>query len=403
MLFCCTIPGSHHLRTLLPPPRDLTVLRMVYFFFFSAVGVFFPFINIYFLNIGLSGSQIGFINTLSPLLAMATGPLFGYLSDRFGITRLLMMIAAGGAIVAALGMSAVLSYPLLLVFAAVLALFFTPLIPMIDSIQLKVLGERRELYGRQRFWGSVGFIFTAFVLGYILNLIGLNYLFHGFAIFMLATLIVFIWLPDTRVESSSFPRAGFLSLLGNKEWQLFAVSLLLLGVANSGLNIFLSIYIQELGGAETLIGTAWALGAVFELPVMFFSTIIFRFLNARKMLLLAFFFYSIRFFLYSILPSPEYVLLLSLMHGITYGFYLIGGVSYANELAPEGMKSTGQGLLLSIFQLATITGSVAGGYLYDSFGTLTLFQVYSGLALAALVLQIIGRRMLLRSQAILVK
>ena len=65
----------------------------MYFLYYTGFGIYLPFINIYYSHIGLSGLEIGLINTLSPLVGMLSAPLWGILNDRFGKTRVLLAIA----------------------------------------------------------------------------------------------------------------------------------------------------------------------------------------------------------------------------------------------------------------------------------------------------------------------
>jgi hypothetical protein len=39
-------------------------VRLLYFFFYAGMGMFFSFINVYYLEIGLSGVQIGLLSTI---------------------------------------------------------------------------------------------------------------------------------------------------------------------------------------------------------------------------------------------------------------------------------------------------------------------------------------------------
>ncbi|MEP7359552.1 MAG: MFS transporter, partial [Anaerolineales bacterium] len=78
--------------------RPLRLAAVFYFFYFGANGIYLPFINLYFDKIGLSGSAIGALAALPPLLGFGAGPLWGALGDRFHIHRRLLPIAVFGAI-----------------------------------------------------------------------------------------------------------------------------------------------------------------------------------------------------------------------------------------------------------------------------------------------------------------
>lgn len=58
-----------------------------------------------------------------------------------------------------------------------------------------------------------------------------------------------------------------------------------------------------------------------------------------------FFAYAVRFYLYSIITNPVWVLPVELLNGITYALAYAAAISYAAELAPVGAEGTLQGIV----------------------------------------------------------
>ena len=68
-------------------------LKIFYFLLFAQIGVFTPYIAIFYTeSVGLTGSQIGFLMAISTLLASFFQFFWGYVSDRSGNTHLIMII-----------------------------------------------------------------------------------------------------------------------------------------------------------------------------------------------------------------------------------------------------------------------------------------------------------------------
>lgn len=59
---------------------------------------------------------------------------------------------------------------------------------------------------------------------------------------------------------------------------------------------------------------------------------------------ISFILFAGRFFLYSIIEDPLWVLPVELTNGITFTIAFVAGIAYAAEIAPSGSEGTLQGL-----------------------------------------------------------
>ena len=55
--------------------------KVAYFLFYGFVGITFPYLNAFFVDIGLSIEQTGYINGFRTLFPLGTSPLIGLLAD----------------------------------------------------------------------------------------------------------------------------------------------------------------------------------------------------------------------------------------------------------------------------------------------------------------------------------
>lgn len=372
--------------------RGFGALRGLYFFYFAAFGILNTFLNVYYRSIGLTGTQIGWINTLAPLVGIFSGTLWGMLNDRFGRVRLLLLIGAVGGALNLLGISAVRSFVWILPLAGAYSLFSSPLPLLLDTLNLSMLGGAQEHYGRQRIWGSLGFIVATTLAGFILERIGLHWVFTAYALIMLAFCGVLALLPGQPVRMNDNIWGGLSKLVRRPGWLLFMASVGTLWVAVAGYYNFLSVYLVGMGASESLIGTAWSLAAVTELPVMYFSALLLKRLGARRMLIIAFVLYGVRLLFYGIMPSPVWALPIALMHGLTFGFFWVACVTQINLLAPDDLKATSQGMLVAVTNLSTVVGSPVNGVLFDTVGGGALFRGLAVVCLAALGLYLLSLR-----------
>ncbi len=158
-------------------PARLGTIRALYFFYFAGAGIFFSFINVYYRGIGLSGFQIGIINTLAPLIGIFGSVLWGILCDRFGKIRLLLMAAALGSAVASFGIGTARTFSWILPLAGVYSLFVSTIGPLLDSSNFAALGEHKDRYGLQRIWGTIGFTITSSTVGLVFEKTGMHFMF----------------------------------------------------------------------------------------------------------------------------------------------------------------------------------------------------------------------------------
>src|SRR5215831_4401172 len=79
---------------------------------FAARGVANPFVNLYLVSIGFTGTQIGLLASISALVQLTVAPLLHNLADRAGRHRHLYLGLLTGNICACLGLVSFASAPL---------------------------------------------------------------------------------------------------------------------------------------------------------------------------------------------------------------------------------------------------------------------------------------------------
>lgn len=365
-------------------------IRALYFLYYAAFAIFTVFINVYYREIGLSGVQIGWINALAPLVGIFGGPLWGYLSDHTGRPRLIMALAVLGSALAGLGISAARVFAWLLPLAAAWNLFNSTLAPLIDSANLTTLPGRSEQYGQQRMWGTLGYVVLSFSAGLVLERTGLQSMFLVYVALMLVMLAAVPLLPGQRGQAQATARLEVRALITRREWLFFTASLIPLWVASNGMYSFLGVYLRDLGADAVLIGSTSAVGSITELPMMLFSAFFVRKLGLKRMLVISYALYGVRMLLYGLIPSPGWAVLVTAMHGLTYGLFWVAGVVYTNELVPDNLRTTGQALFFAVMSLAGVIGSPFSGWMYDTLGGGQLFRIYGLLCFLSLAILLVG-------------
>ncbi|NBU65037.1 MAG: MFS transporter, partial [Chloroflexia bacterium] len=136
-----------------------------YFGYWGVVGFYVPFLNVYFLRIGLSGAQIGIFSTLLPLLMLTIAPFLASLADRWRarVRILAFCIAMTGFTILLLGVST--NYWVLLLLMVLMSIVRSPIAGIGDGLVAKMAVTHNVNFGAMRMWGSFGFAAIAIISG----------------------------------------------------------------------------------------------------------------------------------------------------------------------------------------------------------------------------------------------
>jgi PPP family 3-phenylpropionic acid transporter len=367
--------------------RHLSTMRVIFFLMYAGVGVNFTYLNVYYINKGLSGTQIGILSMVAAMLMMVGSSLWGYISDRTGQARLIMAGGAAGSVVIALIFPFAHTFVHFLVLSALFSLGSCTFFILADSTTLALLGEHREEYGRYRLGGTIGYILTSAVSGFIFERTGLVWMFPAYAVVMVIFIFVALRVPVLPVRpTGDRPAQQLGQMVRRPVWLVFALCSFLIWMAANGSLNFLGIAMKAMGAGDSLIGLAMMISAVGEIPFMFFSGSIMRRLGLRRMLWLSMLFFIIRIGLLGLLTSPAWAIAINLINGPAYVFFWNSAINYANRMAPDALKATAQGLFTSTTSLAGMVSALLCGWMFDTLGANGMFQVLAVFCLAAFLI-----------------
>ncbi len=365
-----------------------------YLVYFSGAVFLQPFVIVYFQELGFSGAQIGFLAAMTPLIFMLGAPLWTGLADATHRHKLIMSITVVVSAVIAGLFPLVNSFILVVPIVIVYALFAAAIIPFADSATMSMLGDEKAMYGRVRLGGTLGWGLFAPLAGLIIQGYGIRWAFWGFSIFLIFSLFIvhkfsFVQVP----KRESFVRDIRL-VLADQRWMLFLALSFVAGVGFAIVSSFLFPYMRELNISKATMEVSLTIATISELPVLFFANFLLMRIKARGLLVLAVLITGLRLLLYAILNYQTGILGFQLLNGMTYPMFWVAGVSYANAISPDGMKSTAQGLLGAMVSgFGAAAGGLMGGLLLGGVGGQGLF-LYTGVfvLLSLLVIILLERR-----------
>ena len=352
------------------------------FLIFAAVAFVAPFLVLYYQDLGFSGTQIGILAGLTPLVTMVSAPFWTGLADQTQRHRLILSVALFMSVVILIVVPGFSAFVPILLLIILFNAFYAPVSSFTDSATMHMLDDQKELYGRVRLGGTFGFGIAALIAGVYVQNYGLRYAFWGGALLLFLALLVSQKLVFGTAHTGVAIKQGLRVLLVDRRWILFLTLALAGGFALAANNAYFLPYLKELGTAEAWMGVALTIGTLSEIPVLFFGNRLLQRFTANGLLLLAMIITGLRLVALAIVRTPEAALLLQLTTGLTFPAMWIAGVAYADQYAPPGMRATAQGLFgAMVFGLGLAIGGFVGGPLLENWGGQVLFLIFGAVVL----------------------
>ncbi|MGQ9681043.1 MAG: MFS transporter [Anaerolineae bacterium] len=368
-------------------------LRALYFLYYLATAAWLPFLPVYLREVGLPGVQVGVITGVGPAVQVLCQPIWGLIADLRGRRRALLFAMLAAAVLLP-GYAGPRTFWLLAGWAVLCGFFANAITPLIDSLTLDHVEERRSgSYGSVRCWGAIGWGAGGLLIGRVLMGRDLRLSFVIAGILMLIGLAVNVLVVRETRLNRSFGKhwRGAGQLLRQPRLLVFLGLMVLLQMGSAAVWSFHSVYLSELGASRWLLGASVAVRGLSELPVFLVSAAIIRRLGVRPTLILATAVFGMRELAYSLIRVPEVSLIVEAAHGPSFSLLLVAATCYVHEIVPREWRATGQALLTAaLFGAGGLLGNACSGWLYDRLGILGMFRVNGlwvlGLAIVALLI-----------------
>jgi len=358
-----------------------------YFLYFAALSALMPFFVLFYQRLGFSGAQIGFLTGIPPLITLVAAPFWTGVADAKRWHKLVMGVGITVAVLSAFLLPSFTSFAVIFTIIIVFNIFLSPVASLADSATMNMLGDERAMYGRIRLGGTIGWGLFAPIAGAMVQSYGLKLAFWSYSAIMLINFFVSQRFVHGSHEEGTSKPSGIRVLLTNRRWINFLFIAFLGGLGTFAVNAYLFPYMAELGANETTMGFALTISTLTEMPIFFFGDRLVRKFTTYGLLLLALVMVAIRSLLLSVVSTPLMVLALQAFGGTIFPAMWLAGVSYADENAPAGLKSSAQGLFGAMcFGVGSAAGGFIGGLLLESIGGRGMFLVFGIIILVGLVI-----------------
>lgn len=356
--------------------QSILSLKAFLYFFNSSLTIIVSFLPLYFRDKGLTASEIGTLLSIGPFAALLVQPLTGFLSDKYKTVKKVLLVSLSGLVISSIVLFQMESFVWILLLVAIFYTFLGPIGALGDSLSQRVSGIVGVSFGSIRMWGSVGFAITSLAGGLVLEKIGISNIMFPYLTLAVGALLAAFLLTDVTVSNKPVGLHDAANLLKKPELSFFLLLIMFITIAHRTNDSFMGLYMESLGGKESLIGWAWFIGVATEALVFATSGLWFRKFHELTFIMISGVIYSIRFILMSFVTEPMMILFLQPLHGFTFGLFYTAAFQYVTKILPKHLLGTGHLLLVAVFfNVSGVISSLGGGFIFDIAGGDTLYRI----------------------------
>lgn len=363
--------------------------------YWSVIAACVSFLNVFLTGRGLGTAEIGFLTAVGNGLAAIFQPIVSKVCSRSNKNErdflVLISMLAMTLVIMALERKAGLAMKIEIVAAIALVLVMQPLL---NSLGYFYIARSAEInYGVSRGIGSITFAGTSFVLG-ILSEINKD-LSMVMAAVLLGALILSL-LAQKPISGNNvvtvFDGRAQKQKIQNSKFVIFLLAVGMLFTFYNVTNVYLLQITKRIGGDAKTVGTAFAVAALFEFPIMFMFNRLKEKFSTRSMLIFSGVFFLFKGILTYIATSPSTLIAIQVTQLFGFALFTPCSVDFINDIMSDEKKITGQGFLASAITMGGVIGSVAGGVLIESTGVLNTLIISNAICLIAILLIVISTR-----------
>ncbi|MGK7248116.1 MFS transporter [Acinetobacter oleivorans] len=365
-----------------------TRLGGFYFFYYSIVGTFMPYWNLYLQDQGFNYQEIGVLSSIAIVTRFFAPLVWGWVADKSGKRMLLVRLATWMESCIWLAIFIVPNtFQSIALLMLIFSFFQNAILAQFEGVTLFWLGDQKaKLYGKIRKWGSVGFIVGVFVIGALLEIVPISML--PILLLIIASL-AFIWSFTIREPDGAPPSQKklepLLPVLKRPTVAAFFTIEFILLFSHAPFYSFYSNFLKSLNFSTTEIGFLWAMGVFAEIFMFSIASKIFQRFSWRSLVIVCLLVTSIRWMLVALF-SHYFVgqLFAQCLHAFSFGLFHLIAMRVIFQNFSAGQQGRGQALYSTMWGLGVAFGSVLAGHFWKILSGELIFMCASVVVLLGL-------------------
>jgi PPP family 3-phenylpropionic acid transporter len=348
---------------------------------FFALGMHMPYFPVWLKSEGYTAGAIGIVLGTITWMRVVANPLVGRLSDRLGSVKMpaLVLAVIAAASYGLFGLAGNLWQ--LIGVGVLLGISFSPLIPLTDSIALRLGSVGAINYGHLRLFGSAAFIAASMTGGWILEHGDEADVLSALRIALVVVVLAVLLMPRRASNVSSKPSKREAP---RRSHVRFLITTGLLHASHAVLYAFGTAHWRTHAVPDTTIGQLWSVGVIAEIVLFAASARVQKALGSTGLLTLSAIGGLLRWPLLGLTTDPSYLFAVQLLHAFTFGALHLGAIAYVQERVDQRATATVTSLYAASSGVGAGLMMLGAGPLYESLGG-SAFYVMAALSLAGLV------------------
>ncbi|WP_336975462.1 MFS transporter [Acinetobacter pittii] len=365
-----------------------TRLGGFYFFYYSIVGTFMPYWNLYLQDQGFNYQEIGVLSSIAIVTRFFAPLVWGWIADKSGKRMLLVRLATWMESCIWLAIFIVPNtFQSIALLMLIFSFFQNAILAQFEGVTLFWLGDQKaKLYGKIRKWGSVGFIVGVFTIGAILEIVPISML--PILLLIIASL-AFVWSftirePDSAPTSQKHLEPLLPVLKRPTVAAFFAIEFILL-FSHAPFYSFYSNFLKSLSFSTTQIGFLWAIGVFAEIFMFSIAAKVFQHFSWRILVIVCLILTSIRWMMVAIFSHYFVVQIFAqCLHAFSFGLFHLIAMRVIFQNFSAGQQGRGQALYSTMWGLGVAFGSVLAGHFWKILSGEVIFMCASAVVLLGL-------------------
>ena len=384
--------------------KDHNILKFqaFYFLLIGALGCFIPYINVYLENsIGLTGSQIGLLTSISLIVGVCVAPIWGIVGDKTRKYNLLLLVSLASSIVVLYFYAKQTVYVGVLVFALLLEVSRLGASPMADTISMNYVSKHGGNYGSIRGLGSLGYALGSMAVGFIADAVGLDGpLFTSYILLLGLALLVCLTFPKADVEEKDTTKKEekkegiFKELLSNKNYIFILSVIMMTQIVVDSAGAYAGNHLTNtLNASNSFISILNAVQVFPEVVFLMFASQLIKKMGYKKFMFIAVALMAIRLYVYAFIPNPYVFIAVSLVHCTGVAVQTVASLAYIQENVSPLVFGTAITLMNVAMNISKAILGYVYGMIYQYIGSSKIFLVSAIIVTIAAVIILTTKRL----------